>query len=171
VAVPPAIVVSDGEHRLSYEVHVGNRSAAPLTLSRLRIDTAAPPMPMRLRGEALARLLDSPPAGTPALLIPPGRDRVIDLDLGQTHDERGIPLRPRRMRPELTFTEPDGAEAAVDDGDGLEIDIRPPVALGPPLLDGLWAAVHHPGWPRGHHRVFYTMDGVTRLPGRFTITS
>jgi murein DD-endopeptidase MepM/ murein hydrolase activator NlpD len=43
------------------------------------------------------------------------------------------------------------------------------VVLGPPLGGGPWAAVHHPDWARGHRRVFYTVDGVTRLPGRFTI--
>jgi hypothetical protein len=44
-----------------------------------------------------------------------------------------------------------------------------PVVLGPPLAGGPWAAVHHPGWERGHRRVFYTVDGRARLPGRFAI--
>jgi murein DD-endopeptidase len=29
--------------------------------------------------------------------------------------------------------------------------------------------VYHSDWERGHRRVFYTVDGVTRLPGRYTI--
>jgi murein DD-endopeptidase MepM/ murein hydrolase activator NlpD len=30
-------------------------------------------------------------------------------------------------------------------------------------------AVYHADWERGHRRVFYTVDGVSRLPGRYTI--
>jgi len=52
---------------------------------------------------------------------------------------------------------------------GVEVDPPSPVVLGPPLGGGPWAAVYHPDWPRGHRRVFYTVDGVTRLPGRYTI--
>lgn len=169
VPVPPLIVVSDGMNRLSYELHVENRGEVPLTMSSLRIDVAVPPAPMTLRGDALARLLDATPADTPALLIPPGRHRVIYLDLGQTYEERGIPLRPRRLRHELIVTSPDGTAVASDDGDGLEVDPSPPVVLGPPLAGGPWAAVYDSSWPRGHRRVFYTVDGITRLPGRHTI--
>lgn len=169
VPVPPAIVVSDGMNRLSYELHVENRGDVPLTLSSLRIDVAAPPVPMTLRGDALARLLDAAPADTPALQILPGRDRVIYLDLGQTHEERGVPLRPRRLRHALSFTRPDGAAAVLDDGDGVAVDQDPPLVLGPPLAGGPWAAVYDSSWPRGHRRVFYTLDGITRLPGRHTI--
>jgi murein DD-endopeptidase MepM/ murein hydrolase activator NlpD len=51
----------------------------------------------------------------------------------------------------------------------VPVDPAPPVALGAPLGGGPWAAVYHSDWPRGHRRVFYTVDGVMRLPGRYTI--
>ena len=53
----------------------------------------------------------------------------------------------------------------------LEVPVDPttPVVLGAPLAGGPWAAVYHSDWERGHRRVFYTVDGVTRLPGRYTI--
>ena len=57
----------------------------------------------------------------------------------------------------------------VDGIPGVRIDDAAPVVLGPPLAGGPWVAVHHPDWERGHRRVFYTVDGRTRLPGRFTI--
>jgi murein DD-endopeptidase len=41
--------------------------------------------------------------------------------------------------------------------------------LGSPLNRGPWAAIYEPSWERGHRRVFYTIDGVPRLPGRFAI--
>ena len=53
-----------------------------------------------------------------------------------------------------------GVDAIVDDGEGVDIDARPPVVLGAPLAGGPWAAVYHPDWERGHRRVFYTVDGV-----------
>jgi murein DD-endopeptidase len=51
----------------------------------------------------------------------------------------------------------------------VTVDQTPPVVLGAPLAGGPWAAVYHSDWARGHRRVFYTVDGVTRLPGRYTI--
>jgi murein DD-endopeptidase MepM/ murein hydrolase activator NlpD len=51
----------------------------------------------------------------------------------------------------------------------VTVDPTPPVVLGPPLAGGPWAAVYHSDWERGHRRVFYTVDGVTRLSGRHTI--
>jgi hypothetical protein len=44
-----------------------------------------------------------------------------------------------------------------------------PVVLAAPLRGGPWAAVHSPAWERGHRRVFYTVDGRERIPGRFAI--
>jgi murein DD-endopeptidase MepM/ murein hydrolase activator NlpD len=41
--------------------------------------------------------------------------------------------------------------------------------LGPPLRGGPWAAIYKADWPRGHRRVFYAPDGVSRLPGRTAI--
>jgi len=46
---------------------------------------------------------------------------------------------------------------------------RSPIALGPPLQGGPWAAVYDPGWPKGHRRVEFTVDGAKRIPGRFAI--
>src|SRR5262249_32703762 len=43
------------------------------------------------------------------------------------------------------------------------------IVLGPPLRDGPWIAVHHPGWARGHRRVIYALDGAARIPGRYAI--
>jgi murein DD-endopeptidase MepM/ murein hydrolase activator NlpD len=51
----------------------------------------------------------------------------------------------------------------------VRVDPASPVVLGAPLAGGPWAAVYHADWERGHRRVFYTVDGVTRLPGRYTI--
>jgi murein DD-endopeptidase MepM/ murein hydrolase activator NlpD len=49
------------------------------------------------------------------------------------------------------------------------VDARDLPLLGPPLRGGPWVAVYHPGWERGHRRVYYAVDGRARLPGRFAI--
>jgi hypothetical protein len=43
------------------------------------------------------------------------------------------------------------------------------LTIGPPLKGGPWAAVYDPAWVSGHRRVFYTVGGAARLPGRFAI--
>lgn len=44
-----------------------------------------------------------------------------------------------------------------------------PVVIGKPLREGAWAAVYEPSWDRGHRRVVYTVDGKSRIPGRYAI--
>ncbi|MGZ4008648.1 MAG: M23 family metallopeptidase [Mucilaginibacter sp.] len=43
------------------------------------------------------------------------------------------------------------------------------IVIGPPLSGGPWAAIYDPLWAIGHRRVFYTVGGTARLPGRFAI--
>lgn len=54
---------------------------------------------------------------------------------------------------------------------GASISILPSERniLGPPLGEGLWAAVYDPNWERGHRRVQYIVDGKPWLPGRYAI--
>jgi hypothetical protein len=44
-----------------------------------------------------------------------------------------------------------------------------PLVLGSPLQGGPWQAIYDPSVERGHRRVFYTIDGRARIPGRFAI--
>jgi murein DD-endopeptidase len=43
------------------------------------------------------------------------------------------------------------------------------VMIGAPLKNGPWAAVYNPMWERGHRRVTYTVNGKSRIPGRYAI--
>ena len=169
VPVAPAPVVSAGKNRLLYELHVENHGERPLTLSSLAITTWVSATPLTLGGDVLTRALDSQPAATAPALVPPGGRRVIYLDLDVAFDADRLPFWPRRVLHRLTVSGPDGAAFDVIEGHGIEVDPRPPVVLGPPVAGGPWAAVHHPDWERGHRRVYYTVDGRTTLPGRYTI--
>jgi hypothetical protein len=168
VPVPPAVVVTDGLHRMLYEVHVENRGDGAVTLSSLDIhaDTAAgsadgkTALVLRLEGDQLVRALDAPADRKAPLAIAAGGRRVIYVDLGEK-------APPRVLRHELraSMLAPATTEATLS----VTVDRTPPVILGAPLAGGPWAAVYHSDWERGHRRVFYTVDGVTRLPGRYTI--
>jgi murein DD-endopeptidase len=181
VPVPPAVVMADGVHRLLYEVHVENRSGAAVTLSSLDIHTTqtdAVNPALRLDGDRLIRALDAPIDRQAPLAIAAGSRRVVYVDIGETS-------RPRVLRHVLRATTAAspaaGATAATatktmassevvaSETLTVTVDPAPPVVLGPPLAGGPWAAVHHSDWERGHRRVFYTVEGITRLPGRYTI--
>jgi murein DD-endopeptidase MepM/ murein hydrolase activator NlpD len=57
----------------------------------------------------------------------------------------------------------------VTKGGTVNVAEQPPVLIGSPLGNGPWAAVYNPLWPTGHRRVFYTIGGAARLPGRYAI--
>jgi murein DD-endopeptidase len=159
VPVPPAVVVTDGLHRLLYELHVENRGDVTVTLSSLEIRADAAESQITLDGDRLVRALDVPADRKAPLAIVAGGRRVVYVDLGLTS-------APRTVRHVLRTTPP------ARDPEGtlvVSIDTTPPVVLGAPLAGGPWAAVYSSDWERGHRRVFYTVEGITRLPGRHTI--
>lgn len=44
-----------------------------------------------------------------------------------------------------------------------------PIVLSAPVRGKNWAAIYNSAWQRGHRRVYYTVDGLSRIPGRFAI--
>ena len=159
VPVPPAVVLTDGLHRLLYELHLENRGDVTVTLSSLVIHTDTAQSEVTLDGDRLIRALDAPADRTAPLAVASGQRRVVYVDLGEAS-------APRAVRHVIRSTSPAGV------GEGMlevPVDPTPAVVLGAPLAGGPWAAVYHSDWERGHRRVFYTVAGVARLPGRYTI--
>jgi murein DD-endopeptidase MepM/ murein hydrolase activator NlpD len=76
---------------------------------------------------------------------------------------------PRLLRHRVRYQAGDAREAFEVAGGEVRVNPRARRALGAPLRGGPWAAVYAWEWPRGHRRVFYTLDGHARLPGRFAI--
>ena len=54
-------------------------------------------------------------------------------------------------------------------GAKIKITNEETIILGSPLKGEPWVAINSPLWERGHRRVFYTVDGKARIPGRFAI--
>jgi murein DD-endopeptidase MepM/ murein hydrolase activator NlpD len=76
--------------------------------------------------------------------------------------------RPHQLAHVLTYAAQSGAPASVRGGrTAVSYDAGAP--LGPPLRGGPWIAIHYAGWPKGHRRVFTTVDGRERIPGRFAV--
>jgi murein DD-endopeptidase len=157
VPVPPVVVVTDGLHRLLYELHVENRGDVAVTLSSVEIHVDSAQSGVTLDGDRLIRALDAPADRKAPLAIAGRQRRVLYVDLGERKPARVV-------RHVIRTTSPVG-EGTLD----VPVDPTAPVVLGAPLAGGPWAAVYHSDWERGHRRVFYTVDGVTRLPGRYTI--
>lgn len=157
VPVAPVAVVTDGRPRLSYELHLENRGSVALSLSSVEIRTDEGGTRISLDGDPLIRLLGRPAGRSAPMAIPAGGRRVAYVDFSEDRPSRSVHHVIRTASPE--------GEYRLD----VQVDQRPPVVLDPPLAGGPWAAVYHPDWERGHRRVFYTVDGVTRLPGRYTI--
>ncbi|WPR77377.1 M23 family metallopeptidase [Algoriphagus sp. NG3] len=87
---------------------------------------------------------------------------------GVVYLEYGIYTRSNlNIKHQITFSSQ--GKSYTNIGGKVKINFKKPVILGAPLKDGLWAAIHNPTWQRGHRRVFYTVDGETRIPGRFAI--
>lgn len=169
VPVVPSAVVVDGRDTFTYELHIANRGDVALTLAALELRTDTLDLGLSFAGDRLAPMLDPPADAIAPRLVAPRSHRVIYVDLAISAANHGRPLRVSRVRHGVRATTPDGTEVTVNDGEGLHVDARRPVVLGPPLAGGPWAAVYHADWPSGHRRVFYAVDGITRLPGRHTI--
>ena len=168
VPVPPAIVPMDGQRWLIYELYLENSGAAAMTLTSVEVaDAATPSDPLAVfEGDELVRRLDVAPDRQAPLSIPAGSRRVVYIEVVLRAATPPNHLRHLVQFASVSSTIVGGVVGGIP---GLRVDDTAPVALGPPLAGGPWVAVHHPDWERGHRRVFYSVDGRTRLPGRFTI--
>src|SRR5689334_13992043 len=124
---------------LVYELHVLNSGAQPIELTAVSIDGK------RITGADLAARLAYLDGDV-------RRHAVLYIEVPAT-------TLPVRLRHEVEYTV--GPSSAIMRVHDTGVPVRPPprIALGPPLKGGPWVAVHSPAWPRGHRRVFYTVDG------------
>ncbi|MES2451097.1 MAG: M23 family metallopeptidase [Pseudomonadota bacterium] len=164
VTVPqaPTPVRMLGRAQLTYEIHLTNFSDSPLTVKRVRIVDPADRIVADVAGEALERRLTR--VSGPGRAVAPGYRSILfvetDLQPGNV---------PRSLRPVIDYKVAGDDRLFRTEAPWQEIRAASPVVLGPPLAGGPWAAVHDPSWQRGHRRVFYTIDGRARLPGRYAI--
>jgi murein DD-endopeptidase len=168
VPAPPGPVAIEGREWLIYELHLTNFSRESLRVTTLEVLAAPAESLLTIEGEDLAQRI-SVAGATRADPQPlrPGERAIVYLEVAV--DAKRLP---RLIHHRLRYAIDGGAAAAsVAEvlGDAVEVRAKARLALGPPLRGGPWAAVYAWHWPRGHRRVFYTVDGRARLPGRFAI--
>lgn len=165
-----APVKINGKQTIYYELHLTNSAKDSIALKKLEVIDAADSELIASFNENDLRsrfsLLETPPPTSTGNTLPPNTSGVIFLELTLKKDSPNIRLMHR-----LEATSGTGSESKLVSLSGASISLtkQPEVILGPPLREGFWAAVYNPFWIRGHRRVFYTINGKTRLPGRFAI--
>jgi len=159
---PPVPVPVNGRSQLTYELHLTNFSDVPLSVKRVRVLGPAGRPIADFAGIALNQRV-AMVSGRPGPVAPGQRIVLfveIDLPPGAA---------PAMLRHVVEYAATDGDAIFTTESISLKIANTPPISLGPPLAGGPWAAIHDPSWARGHRRVFYTIDGRARLPGRYAI--
>ncbi|MBB6093884.1 murein DD-endopeptidase MepM/ murein hydrolase activator NlpD [Povalibacter uvarum] len=159
----PAPVRVDGGQRLLYEIHLTNLASRPLAISRIEVVDAATAARLAAYDEAQLKprtvVIGSP--DQQSLQVSRG-DRVVvfvELELGVRN--------PAALRHVIQYAANDKTSSLTT----ASVPVAKParLELGPPLRGGPWVAIYNYDWQRGHRRVFYTLEGRARLPGRFAI--
>ena len=169
VPVNPTIVNIGGQRSIYYELHITNFAKDTLEIMSLAVLNAADSSVIRNLDNASLRkhfTRIGKISNVSGSLLPPGAMSVIFLEVGlpgtttlkSLIHHLTLDILQNNQRTEVLIT-----------GGTTVLKNQPPVILGPPLLEGPWAAVYDPEWSTGHRRVFYTVDGLAKLPGRFAI--
>lgn len=169
VPAPPLPVSEDGALRLVYELHLTNFSRETLRPVRVDVrDAARGDVLAAFEGDSLAQRIAQPGATSDdgdSAMIAPGRRGVLYLELALPPDSP----RPRALDHRIDYVVAGAETRAQVAGARTPVSDAALPRLGAPLRGGPWAAIHSPAWPRGHRRVLYTIDGRSRIPGRFAI--
>jgi murein DD-endopeptidase len=157
--------------QLVYELHITNFALEEIALTRIQVLDAERRLSLGdFRDAQLSNRLGRPgpqAASTDKRIIAPGMRAVVYLSLSL---DRAVAV-PRRLRHGIEFdiVHSNGREHAVVEGGRVTVRNQVPVALGPPLRGGPWAAIYDPSLDRGHRRMIYAIDGRARIPARFAI--
>lgn len=162
----PHAATTDAGTQVFEELHLSNFTTEPLRLERIDVvDAQDGNVLASFAGKALAQrlaIVGSPTAVRDAV-VPPGRRAVVYaewLARGQ---------RPRTVGHVVTYAAPPDTEPGVVRGARAAVSYASGTALGPPLRGGPWVAIHAAAWAHGHRRVFNTVGGKARIPGRFAV--
>jgi hypothetical protein len=163
-----APTVINGKSTIYYELHIANFANDTLDLKGLDIINPADSLILFSVKQAdlknrIKRIGASPKEDN--RLLPPGSLSVIYLEFNLPRNTK-VQLLHR-----LELNAVHGNKKTPISVKGALIENIPdnPLIIGAPLAAGPWAAIYEPSWVTGHRRVFYTVNGTARLPGRFAI--
>jgi murein DD-endopeptidase MepM/ murein hydrolase activator NlpD len=163
-APAPAQVL--GTSRVVYELHVANGTRDTITLRRIDVlDADAGTVLLSAAGGALAARIgrvDGARLDSTRTAMGPGSTTVLYLEV------TGARALPRALVHRLGY-DARSAQGTTAEGGRTALRAGAPLVLSPPLRGGPWTAVYDAAWERGHRRVYYTVGGQARLPGRYAI--
>jgi murein DD-endopeptidase len=169
VAVAPTPVPIGNREELVYEVRLTNFSPDELQLDTVTLLEGSSQKQLALwsdhdlvRRFQLVGTTDDP--GNSSMTVRPGQVAIIYIE---------YECKPSKV-PMVLLHRVDYSVAGQQShfsvtGGRVSVQKEAPVELGPPLSGGPWVAVYSPDWQRGHRRVFYAVDGMAHLPGRFAV--
>ncbi len=166
----PSVYRTEGSYALRSEIHLENTSEASFVLKRLQIRDAKRNFALATFSDGQLLKLVQPldlavtPKTDSGLQIMRGAKSVIYIDLPLVRDRRISVLEFR-----LEYDVVGARIKLLTTTLSARVNLVAPAVLGAPLGEGLWVAVHHAGWKRGHRRMFYHEEGIARLPGRYAI--
>jgi murein DD-endopeptidase MepM/ murein hydrolase activator NlpD len=159
---------ADDQIHLVYELMLTNAFPVSVDLTALEVLNATDETAVAsLDGEALkaaTSLLSTP---TPTTSFAPSSVGVVWLDLTFAHPGE----LPATIQHRLTVKVPPGLpvpESIVETSGSAEVDLRPPVVLGPPLAGARWVALGS-CCDGPHRRAMQALNGGLHLSQRFAI--
>jgi hypothetical protein len=159
----------NGQRSLYYELHLTNYDKDPIELGELKLlDADDSSIVDRFDHTTLAAhfaAIGQAKQGT-RLILPPGGTAVVFMEISLPGTRKTLRLVHQM---DLTIEKDGGSANSVVRGGTIQIAQNSPLVVAPPLRGGPWAAIYNSLWPTGHRRVFYTIGGTARLPGRYAI--
>jgi murein DD-endopeptidase len=168
VVHPAAVVRVEGASYLVHELWVTNLGFSAATLDEVSVLDGARTIVRYQQSDLLSRIgrPGLPRTHPTPLLFEPNQPGVvyfwIRLDAGAAI--------PSHLRHRVSLSGKDGSGAGVFDGGSTTV--TPPdvvEVLDAPLRGDRWVAVYDPLLVGGHRTAVYTIDGRSRIPGRFAI--
>jgi hypothetical protein len=161
----PQRVTLGGVLQLVYELHLTNFAPEPLRVLRLEVvqDGALGDRTIALAdAELRRRAVSVGPRSGDAVALQPGEAWVVYMEVAV--EQKSV----RAVGHRIWLAGRSGAPFLIL-APMVPVSRVPLPVLAPPLAGGPWIAVYDPFLDRGHRRVFYALDGRSRIPGRFAI--
>jgi murein DD-endopeptidase MepM/ murein hydrolase activator NlpD len=170
VPKPPTVATGQNGSFLTYELHITNFGARPVTVKRVEVVTgdATPRVLLSLTDSALARSLARPGVTASAAeraTLGGGLRAVVFLWVpvdGRTP--------PTSVRQRVSVEQGSGDSARTQTLEGPAVPVTRAVAeIGPPLRGGPWLAANGPANNSGHRRALIPVGGTAAISQRFAI--
>ena len=147
----------DGKVYIFAELEIFNQSASAIKVSSLKLTDGHQHLIWNTDGEELATLTN-----VGEVMVQPRKSRIFYLEL---------PLPDKSKKGILNLSVVYNPHAGKNFPIKLSFKIprSKSVKLMAPLKGDNWTAIWNPLWERGHRRVYYSQQGVARIPGRFAI--